>query len=161
MHVVTIALQIDPSRQSGIIFIGNYLHLEGKCQVFIYVWILQIINISMRLGIGKPVKKHKLSRLLPVQIHYQLPALQYFIPVQIDHHFDCGILRQHLFNGRKGVGIGIISGFHVIHTHMVDYVIAVFLPQNLRQQLSRPHYRGGYIPRHGIHKILLGMGMVN
>ena len=44
---------------------------------------------------------------------------------------------------------------------MVNYIIAVLLLQYLCQQLPGAHNSRGRIPRYGIHKILLGMGVIN
>ena len=160
MHVVPVALQIDPSGQTRIVLIGDHLHLEGKSQIFIYVRIFQISDVSRRLRVGQAIEKHEGGRGLSVQLRHQL-SLQHRIPVQIDHHLDGGILRQDLLDGGKGNRIGIIPAFHIIFPRIMDDVIAVFFPQNLSQKLSRSHDAVSGIPGHGIHKCLLGMGMIN
>ena len=72
MHIVAVALQIDPAGQSRVILRRLQLHLKRKRQIGLLVLVGQVVNISRLAGPAQTVKEHKSCRGSPLNIRHQL-----------------------------------------------------------------------------------------
>ena len=59
MHIVAVALQIDPAGQSRVILRRLQLHLKRKRQIGLLILIAEVVNISRLAGPAQTVKEHK------------------------------------------------------------------------------------------------------
>ena len=164
MQIISEALQINISGEARIILIAQQLQLKSQCQIIFNIRIVQIINRTIFLRAAQTIKKHKTSHGLAIDLRHQMSIFIDSVPVQVDHCLNRRIFFQNLADLLLCPAVCLISVQFPIHQiidtgHMHHF--KALLPQELRQILPGSHNGGGIIPRHGIHKTFLGMGVID
>ena len=88
MQTVPVSLQINMSGITRIPGLTGQLHLKGKRQILLNIWVCQIRDVPIGPGSAQPVKKHDLCRRLSGDLRNQMGRIRHTIPMQIDCDLD-------------------------------------------------------------------------
>ena len=131
MKVVSVAPQIDMSRESRIIALGSKLHLQGERQIILYIRIIKVGDVSICPGSAQPIKIHDFRRLFSVYLRDQMGVFRYTVPVKVYDYLNRRICLQNRTYGCLRIFIGItpveLSIDNIINTGIMDRLNSFFI----------------------------------
>ena len=80
--------------------------------------------------------------------------------MQVNHHLNGRIFLQYPCNFRQGIAICLVP-YGIVLCRMVQHVVAVILRQYPGKLIPHAHNGIASLPRHGVRKGFLRMGVVN
>ena len=157
MQVISVCFDIYTSEKIRIICLSQQIHLICERKVFLQIWIIQIIYISLIIRITYSVKKHDLCSSFTINIRDKMQIFINPIPVQVNNHVYLRVLRQHIRNLLLSVGICLasvkLSLHHVKFRIYMYHLKSIFFFKKLCKVVAHLHYR--HVTSCGIRKCFL------